>query len=581
MPLFQTPDEAESLGSSTTTFYIRASTEDVHFKTVFERIEPTGHVVTFSSNHGGSAEVRAGSNFETGEAILTGANVEHGQALWWRDMPNEGYYLSRVYRNSTPMFSVRDFIEFGDVTNITVSRVRTIPFLQILEDTHLDFVFKPNPVLTHTNTQGGSVHVRTGAMMGAISSGDIVDHGTQIVFFPVPDEGYRHVQTFVNDVPLFPTTDDIRVNTHGFYFWADAENINMHTIFEPIAQTDHLVTYSHTAGGSIEVRIGGNNFEAGEPISSGTRVADGQQVHWKNTALEGYRFAGLYINDNLIIPDPWGDREERLSFGVGSGGDSGGGSINIPGIEPLFADRDIHLHAVFVPTPTVTFSSTQGGSKNVWLGSEQLVSGQRVGIGGRIVVQINADERYRHVQSYINGMPLFQSPDDAISSPNFFWIDYTLMDVHIETIFERYADDGPCRDALRDAIEEAERRIETNYTAISWRRLENSLSSAIAIYNNINATQAQIDTATANLLGALNALVLQPVVVPIDRTALQLAIDDAGDRIQANYTALSWRRVETALNAAINMHNNANATQAQINTATTNLNNALAALVSN
>ncbi|MCL2426111.1 MAG: hypothetical protein FWD05_07215, partial [Oscillospiraceae bacterium] len=101
-----------------------------------------------------------------------------------------------------------------------------------------------------------------------------------------------------------------------------------------------------------------------------------------------------------------------------------------------------------------------------------------------------------------------------------------------------------------------------------------------SMYNNANATQAQVDNAANNLLAAIEALVpvqgQQPVV---DRDALRGAIADAESRVQANYTPASWLRLTAPLNQARSMYNNANATQAQVNTATNNLITALNNLV--
>ena len=137
------------------------------------------------------------------------------------------------------------------------------------------------------------------------------------------------------------------------------------------------------------------------------------------------------------------------------------------------------------------------------------------------------------------------------------------------------------RDALSEAIAETENRVRTNYTPASWLRLTAPLNQARSMYNNANATQVQINSATNNLRAAIEALVpvqgqQQPVV---DRDALRVAIANAESRVQANYTPASWLRLTAPLNQARSMYNNANATQAQVNTATNNLITALSNLV--
>ncbi|MCL2610877.1 MAG: FIVAR domain-containing protein [Defluviitaleaceae bacterium] len=63
------------------------------------------------------------------------------------------------------------------------------------------------------------------------------------------------------------------------------------------------------------------------------------------------------------------------------------------------------------------------------------------------------------------------------------------------------------RAALITAIEEAEVRVQTMYTPISWARLQSVLRDARNIRDNANATQNQIDVATNALNIALSGLV--------------------------------------------------------------------------
>jgi len=77
---------------------------------------------------------------------------------------------------------------------------------------------------------------------------------------------------------------------------------------------------------------------------------------------------------------------------------------------------------------------------------------------------------------------------------------------------DAFGDDTPTsthvnRAALRDEITQAGRRVQASYTPASWNAMQVALEAAIAVRDNLNATQIQIDTATANLRSALNALV--------------------------------------------------------------------------
>jgi len=69
----------------------------------------------------------------------------------------------------------------------------------------------------------------------------------------------------------------------------------------------------------------------------------------------------------------------------------------------------------------------------------------------------------------------------------------------------------------------------------------------------------------------------EPDPTPIE--ILREVITAAESRVQANYTPLSWARLQSPLNAARSVLNNPTATEAQINEAISNLNAAIANLV--
>jgi len=63
--------------------------------------------------------------------------------------------------------------------------------------------------------------------------------------------------------------------------------------------------------------------------------------------------------------------------------------------------------------------------------------------------------------------------------------------------------------ALDAAIAEAESRIQSNYTPLSWARLQSPLNAARTTRNNATANQTLIDSATTNLITAIYALVVR------------------------------------------------------------------------
>ena len=130
--------------------------------------------------------------------------------------------------------------------------------------------------------------------------------------------------------------------------------------------------------------------------------------------------------------------------------------------------------------------------------------------------------------------------------------------------------------ALALAIANAGARTEANYTSASWLAMQNALTAANAVNNNATATQTEVDAATAALNTAIAGL---ETVTIVDKTALALAIANAGTRTEANYTPASWLAMQDALTAANTANNNATATQAEVDAATAALNTAIAGLV--
>ena len=65
----------------------------------------------------------------------------------------------------------------------------------------------------------------------------------------------------------------------------------------------------------------------------------------------------------------------------------------------------------------------------------------------------------------------------------------------------------------------------------------------------------------------------------VDKTALSALIDSAFNKVQSDYTAESWTSFVNALNGAVSVFTDANATQAQVNNAITALSTAMNALV--
>ena len=131
----------------------------------------------------------------------------------------------------------------------------------------------------------------------------------------------------------------------------------------------------------------------------------------------------------------------------------------------------------------------------------------------------------------------------------------------------------PDNSELKAAVEEAKKLKDKDYTKESFKALETARKAAEKVLKNKNATQAQIDEALADLNAAVEALEAKP-----DSSKLQSAVDAAKKLKEKDYTKESFKALETARKAAEKVLKNKNATQAQIDEALEELNEAMANL---
>ena len=140
---------------------------------------------------------------------------------------------------------------------------------------------------------------------------------------------------------------------------------------------------------------------------------------------------------------------------------------------------------------------------------------------------------------------------------------------------------GVNKTGLAAAISQAQAKNEELYTEESWITFADALSSAIAVNNDEEATQDEVDTAFANLTAAMNGLVEKedPVDPEVDKTQLVVAINQAQAKNEENYTEESWAPFAEALELAIQVRDNEEATQEEVDEALANLTAAMNGLV--
>ena len=123
------------------------------------------------------------------------------------------------------------------------------------------------------------------------------------------------------------------------------------------------------------------------------------------------------------------------------------------------------------------------------------------------------------------------------------------------------------KDALNAAIEEAEKRVETDYTAESWANFARALENAKTVAADENADQTAVDEATALLNEAMGALVAAEPPADVDREALEALIKEAEGYNRTDYTEESWAVFAEALTNAYSVDQNTEATQDDVDKA--------------
>ena len=129
--------------------------------------------------------------------------------------------------------------------------------------------------------------------------------------------------------------------------------------------------------------------------------------------------------------------------------------------------------------------------------------------------------------------------------------------------------------ALKDAIADANEKVQADYTPDTWTAFAEALTAANAANKNALSTQAEIDAAADALTDAMAALAINPV----DKTALAASITAAEALKQADYVSTSWTTLAAPLAAAKAANESTEATQSDVNAAKAALDAAVAALV--
>ena len=136
---------------------------------------------------------------------------------------------------------------------------------------------------------------------------------------------------------------------------------------------------------------------------------------------------------------------------------------------------------------------------------------------------------------------------------------------------------------LNKQIAAAEALKESDYTAESWTALVKAREAAQAVADNDKATAYDVALALTNLESAIAGLEKTgeepgPGPVEVNKTDLQTAVNKASKLEKADYTTNSWEAFAEALKAAQQVLDNKNATQQDVDTALSALQDAISKL---
>lgn len=132
---------------------------------------------------------------------------------------------------------------------------------------------------------------------------------------------------------------------------------------------------------------------------------------------------------------------------------------------------------------------------------------------------------------------------------------------------------------LNASITQAEALKEADYTPESWKAFAAALQTAQDVLKDDKASQADVDQALDALNKAADALKAKPADQTVTKDKLNVQIGAAEKLKEADYTADSWKKLQTALEQARKVRDGKNASQTDVDKAEAALTDALKKLV--
>lgn len=132
--------------------------------------------------------------------------------------------------------------------------------------------------------------------------------------------------------------------------------------------------------------------------------------------------------------------------------------------------------------------------------------------------------------------------------------------------------------ALEDAVDAADQTYllgQGAYTDESWSSFTSAYDDAQSLLSDESVSQAEVDEVEETLSDAMDGLKLKPV----DKSSLNSTISTYSAYVEGDYTPETWQTFAEALANAQAVVNNEDATQAEVDSATSSLTSAAASLV--
>lgn len=146
-----------------------------------------------------------------------------------------------------------------------------------------------------------------------------------------------------------------------------------------------------------------------------------------------------------------------------------------------------------------------------------------------------------HAKAALENPELIQSQADELEN--------ALRDAMSNLVEKLPVTENVKKDALKQAVEEAGKKKEADYTAESWKAFARVLGEARTILADENSTQKQVDNVTALLNAAMRNLLPEEEKPDeqADKTELKKLVEEAGKLSRADYTEETWMVFQNAL----------------------------------